>query len=91
MIDTQEKCELDSLICWVTHEQASLFLGVHISQYRKDASLLHDLGLIDREKYSKGIDRNTLETLANFRQLAVERGRKSAAKELLLRRNQNGN
>ena len=89
MIAIQEKKELDPIIDWVTHEQASDFLGIHITQYRKDASLLHDLGLIDREKYSKGISRDALEILAIFRELSLERGRKSAAKEII-KRVQNG-
>lgn len=91
MIAIQEKRELDPSICWVSHEQASEFLGVHITQYRKDASLLYELGLIDREKYSKGISRESLEILAIFRELSLERGRKSACKELLKRKENNAN
>lgn len=91
MTVTQDKIELPSTICWLSHEQSANFLGVHISQYRRDSSLLDSLGIIQRDKYAKGCDRNTLETLQEFRRLAVQRGRKSAAKELLLRRNQNGN
>ncbi|MGL4379307.1 MAG: hypothetical protein ACRCT1_22910 [Microcoleaceae cyanobacterium] len=89
MTTVQAEINLPSLIDWLTHAQASSFLGIHESQYRRDLSLLHDLGIITRDKYAKGCDRETLETLSEFRQLAHQRGRKAACKEIL-RRQSNG-
>lgn len=78
-----------SVIKWLTHYESAQYLGISPSQYRRDKALLSHLGIIDRDKYSKGNDYPTLAILQEFRQLIVERGRKSAAKELLRRHQDN--
>jgi hypothetical protein len=86
MVVVQEFSDLPLTIDWLPHDQAASFLGIHISQYRRDLALLNDLGLIQRKKYGKGSDRVTLELLQEFRQLVKERGRYDAALEIIIRR-----
>ncbi len=91
MAVVQETFDLPSTIDWLSHNQASSFLGVHLSQYRRDLALLNDLGIIQRDKYAKGCDRVTLEHLQEFRQLVNERGRRAAAKEIIRRKKDGDN
>lgn len=78
-------------IDWLPHAQIAAFLGIHESQYRRDLSLLNTLGIISRDEYCKGYDRETVEILFRFRKLVQKKRRKQAAREILEWRENNGN
>lgn len=78
-------------IDWLPHAQIAALLGIHQSQYRRDLSLLDELGIISRNEYGKGYDRETVEILFRFRKLSKRKGRKQAAREILEWRENNGN
>lgn len=85
------KNEIPPTIDWLSNAQILDFLGICESQYRRDLSLLEEIGLVVRDNYCKGHDRHTIQVLSEFRILVKERGRKDAAREIFERYNNDHN
>lgn len=73
---------LPTEIDWLSNAQLEQLLGISPSYLRRDKSALRSLGILKIPQKSKGLKREGIELLVEFRELVRERGRSSAIQEI---------